>query len=304
MNKSHPLISFAIPAYNHASYIRLCLDKIALEPYPNKELLIIDDGSTDDTAAVIRNWIDQKSPSFPVDFTSRPNRGTSATLNELIAKYRGDYLKLCSSDDYLMPGTAEKLMQALVDNPTKKVAFGDAIVIDTQGNQTNNSVIFNFYRGRKKNYFTDAGLREEIVYRWSLAGPLHMVKRGFFEEIGGYDESLKIEDWDFMLQAAAKNQLVFIDVPVAAYRTHATNTFKTLQTTRSQLDNSREYLRVIEKHCLLFKGKLRREMLYRAHKHRAMISVLEKGEALSTRTMRQIRLNSSVLSVVDFIRGN
>lgn len=286
-----PLVSFAVPAYNHAAYIGQCLDSIADEPYPNKELWIVDDGSTDNTAAVIREWIVRRRPAFPVDFVSRPNRGVSATLNELIGKYRGQYLRPCSSDDYLVPGTLEAMIRALEANPSKQIVIGDATVIDMQGRKVSDSTIFDYHRGRKANYFSDAGLQEEIIKRWSLAGPLQMVRRGFYEAMGGYDEKLKVEDWDLMLRTVAKNQLLFVDLVVAAYRVHETNSFRLIKD-RDPVGSAHEYLRILEKNHALFQGPMRRELDYRLLKQRGIVAALQRGAPAGKLQMLGIRLSS------------
>lgn len=107
MNKPDaPLVSVLVPLYNHARYVNRCLDSVLEDGYSRVEIIIIDDGSKDDSAALAQKWF-EKQDSLPIErfeLESRPNKGVTRSLNELITKARGDYLILLASDDYLLPG--------------------------------------------------------------------------------------------------------------------------------------------------------------------------------------------------------
>lgn len=295
---SVPLVTFAVPAYNHARYIEQCLDKIVEEPYLNKELIIIDDGSTDNTAEVIRSWINKVNPKFPVEFVSRPNKGLSRTLNELISKSKGEYFRSCSSDDYLLPGTLSEMIDFMSKNPSRRMIFGDAVVIDSDGNKTHDSAIFQLYRGRKKNYFSEDGLREEVVRRWSLAGPVQLIRLCMYDEIGLYNENIKVEDWDMMLRMVSRHDYVaFFPKPVAAYRLHSSNSFNGISR-KDPVGSAREYCDVLEKNHVLFHGKHGRELRYRLYKQRSILNFLEHGQKPSKIDMLVIRLWSRLRSLI------
>ena len=284
-------VSFIVPAYNHGRYIQSCLDRIAAEPYAAKELVIVDDGSSDDTPAAIETWMVANRGALPVRFHSRPNRGLTASLNELVAMSQGTFLRLCASDDLVIPGTLEKLLHALESNPGKGVAFGDAAVIDQDGNPVSDSAIFKHFRGRKSRYFHDETLTDEIVRRWSLPGPVALIRKSLYDEIGLYDETMKVEDWDFYLRAAARGRLLFVDEKVAAYRIHIHNSFNVLKA-RDPVASARDHLKTLDRTHSLFHGPLRRELDYRLLKQRAIVRTLESGRAPSKVTLLGIRLRS------------
>ena len=80
---SDPLISVAVPAYNHGRFIRDCLTSVRNQTYENLELVVIDDGSQDDTAQEVERFLRDHAARFSrTVFRSRPNRGVSATSNE------------------------------------------------------------------------------------------------------------------------------------------------------------------------------------------------------------------------------
>lgn len=206
----------------------------------------------------------------------------------MIRRARGRYLRPSASDDYLFPGTLDDMLAVLERHPDKRVVFGDATVIDEHGRQTHDSVLFGFYRGRKANYATDAALRTEIIRRWSLAGPIQLIRLDLFEEIGGYDESLKAEDWDMMLRMVARNSVIYLDKPVAAYRVHGRNTFLTYSLI-DPFENARETLTVLEKNHALFRGNARRRLDYMLFRQRTIVSCLEQGARPTRQQMRGIR---------------
>lgn len=287
-----PLVSFIVPAYNHSRYIGECLDRIAEEPYAHKELVIIDDGSTDDTAAQIERWRDAHAHRLTVHYRSRPNRGLTATLNELVSLAQGTYVRLCASDDRVVPGSLAALVEALEKHPDKSVAFGDARVIDQDGGTVADSALFEHFRGRRERYFSEDGLADEIVRRWSLPGPVALIRKSLYAEIGPYEERLKVEDWDFYLRAVARRRVMFVDCRVADYRIHTHNSFVTLKA-RDPLASARDHLRVLERTHGLFKGHLRRELDYRLLKQRALVDRLtQHGQPPSKAALLAIRLRS------------
>lgn len=223
-SENFPIVSIIIPVYNHAKYIVQTIESIASDTYPNKELILINDGSTDSSHEVISEWIEKNHNRIAINYLSRENRGISATINELIDRSMGQYILGLGSDDYLVNDTISERVALLQKNPQKLMVIGDGIVVDGEGNITHESGNFGFHKGNKFRYFKDAGLKREIVKNWSIVGPVAMVDRRIYDVIGRYDETLFIEDWDFYLRAVAKNLIIFYDEKVAAYRIHSSNT--------------------------------------------------------------------------------
>lgn len=219
------LVSVAIPLYNHARFIGQCLNSVVQDPYPDKEILVIDDGSVDGSAYEVERWRNNEGRTFSgrFEFLSRENRGLTRTLNELVSMARGDFICLVASDDYLLPGGIAARVNYLMDNPDKMAVFADCIVVDAEGNLLYNSGLSQLYRGRK-NYLAHEVLRSyELIFRWCVPGPVFLARREVYQKIGGYDEALIVEDWDFYLRLLSRDLLGFVDVCVAAYRLHGDN---------------------------------------------------------------------------------
>jgi glycosyltransferase involved in cell wall biosynthesis len=257
-----PLVSVLVPLYNHARYIKRCLDSVLEDGYPRVEILIIDDGSKDESATLTRQWhkgVDAlRIERF--EFESRPNKGLIPTLNQLVSKACGEYVVLLASDDYLLPGGITARMEYLRMHPHKIAVFGDCIVVDDGGTKTHDSGIVDLYGGHIKCLMTDDLLALELIFNWCVPGPGFMARRELYERIGLYDESLTVEDWDMYLRIAAQGLLGFIPGPVAAYRYHGGNSVLSIDMRTSQLDS---LMRTAWKNSSAFKGLLRFGLLYK-----------------------------------------
>lgn len=218
--RPRPLVSILIPLYNHERFIEQTLESIVGDTYANKELIVIDDGSKDSSYIRAKQWQEKNAHRFHGRFEvrTRENQGVSATLNELFALSRGEYIAYVSSDDYLLAEGIEQRLEYLEQYPRKMLVVGDYITVDFDGKMLNKSGIEELFKGSRKRLMNDTLLSYEIVFNWCLAGPIYMGRRELYERLGGYDESMSVEDWDFCLRLLPNNLLGFIDHPVAAYR--------------------------------------------------------------------------------------
>jgi len=229
-----PLVSIIIPFYNHNHFVKQTLDSISDDSYPNKEIVIINDGSPDPDDSNIVSWIDRHGNECPVTYIKRQNKGVTKTINEMIDLAKGKYIVLLASDDYLINNTIAKRVELLESHPEKLMLVSDAIVVDDDGKKLFESAMFEQRGAPKKNYFSDRGLKKEIIKRWSVVGPTGFIAKKLFDIVGKYDESLMIEDWDFYLRVVAKDLLLFYDEKVAAYRWHESNVSKDSNSARKR----------------------------------------------------------------------
>ena len=234
-----PLVSVLVPLYNHEAYIATCLDSIIADGYPSKELIVIDDGSRDGSAAVVRQWQERNADKLGGKFTfiSRENRGISYTLNELIGLASGNYIAFVSSDDYLLSDSISVRMNYLVTHPEKMLVLCDYQVVDREGAVLFQSGIEDYYRGDKRCLAHDGLIAYEMIYRWSISGPVYLYRKEVFSLIGGYDEQLIVEDWDVCLNLASRDLVGFVDYMGAAYRLHGTNVVSRPGMNRKMLEN-------------------------------------------------------------------
>lgn len=283
---SQNLVSVLIPLYNHTRYIQACLESIRDDGWSNKEVLIIDDGSTDGSAEVAKAWYREQKPSNWTRFEliSRPNRGLTRTLNELVGMASGQYLLLLASDDLLVPKGIASRVAYLQSHKDKLAVFGDCIVVDDKGIKTHESGIRDLYGGHVEMLANPELMDLELIYNWCVPGPGFMAHRDLYERLGGYDENLVVEDWDMYLRIAAHGMLGFIPQQVAAYRYHGENTVASRD---KCIALSKCHIKSTWKYAWAFRGFKRLGLLYQHFRMKHEIAVIE-GHSFTALYCRKI----------------
>lgn len=259
---SENLVSILIPAYNHQSYIETCLNSIALSKYGNLEIVIIDDGSTDSTFQVIRRWAHvHKNDFVRLYIESQINIGLTRTLNKLISLARGEYITLLASDDAIAENSITERVGLLKKNRDKKVVVGNCHVFDEDNNVVSSNGIKYLHNGSLSALMDARKTRGELILNWSVPGPVMLAHRSVYDDklcYEKYNPNLTVEDRYWYLEILSKNDLIFLNRPVAYYRIHATNTSAGPENNRRMLED----ILYSEKQMLLrFCGKYR-IMLY------------------------------------------
>jgi alpha-1,3-rhamnosyltransferase len=214
------LVSVAIPAYNHEKFIVDCLESVRGQDYQNIELIIIDDGSKDSTPQLISQFIKTYEQRFSrVVFLSRPNRGVSFTSNECFSHARGEWVHLLGSDDLMKPFKISRMMRAYEEwgDPDVALIYSDADYIDNRGTVVR-VVDKVFPPGVDKNAY------RRLFLSNCIPNPTLAIRREAFEAVGGFDESLFLEDWDMWLRLSARYPIARIPEVLASYRYHVGNT--------------------------------------------------------------------------------
>jgi glycosyltransferase involved in cell wall biosynthesis len=233
-----PLVSVLIPAYNHEKYIEACLESVLLEGYPNLEVLIVDDGSKDQTHQIALNWCASHKDSFQhCEVFHQENHGLVVTLNRLVRMSHGEFVTLLASDDALIPGGIAVRLTVLQKRHDWMAVFADAEGMNADGQTTHNSVLSELYLANRRALSDDRLRSIELILRWSVPGPVFLARRSCYEpeHIGLYDDSLAFEDRDFYLRLLSKRALGFLDAVVARYRMHETNLTRAVDLDQSQL---------------------------------------------------------------------
>jgi len=213
MNKTLPLVSIIIPSYNHAQYISKAIESVKDQTYTNWELIIIDDGSTDNTHEVLKAL--PKDPKIVV-LLNKENRGQSTRFNQAITMAKGEYISLLSSDDWYLPQKLEKqikLFQSLSDEFGVVYSGGYRYFEDIEKTV---EVKTNCYM--KRGWILESLLREPFfVYPIS---PL--VKKECFERFP-FDESYTAEGEAIYFKIAMKYKFDFVPEPLVTMREHSYN---------------------------------------------------------------------------------
>lgn len=233
MSERQPLVSAIIPCYNHRAYVGAAIDSILGQTYRNVELIVIDDGSSDGSAALI----EQLSGKHGFMFISQANRGLAATLNRGIEISRGKYLALLASDDLYLPDKLEILVARLEQmGPDYAVACGDADFIDETGAPLEMAVGSKRYTSfldyhslpYPVDFEREFGRFPDLVANNYIPAMSALLRREAVVEVGMFNESVALEDWDLWLRLSRKYRFAFSPRVLARYRVHGANSVTTM----------------------------------------------------------------------------
>lgn len=199
-------VSVIIPAYNQGHFLGQAIRSVLDQTYQDFEIIVVDDGSTDNTAAVVGEIIDPR-----LKYVHQANAGLSAARNTGIRNSAGAYLTFLDSDDIFLPDKLAILTQELDANGELGFVAGMAIPIDEAG--------------RRVGKIFDTALDKNPA-TLLLGNPLHvgsvMLRRAWQEKVGFFDETLRsYEDWDMWLRLGlAGCQMGWVPRAVSLYRFH------------------------------------------------------------------------------------
>lgn len=218
---SHPLVSIVIPCYNHENFVQECIQSIIDQTYQNIELIIIDDGSKDNSVAKIQEMISACKVRFTrFEFRTRANKGLSATLNEALGWCQGSYYSAIASDDILLKSKIAVQVEYLESPSNVKCAgvFGNVIYIDNNSNHLRESRL-----SFKRNKFKDIFLQD-----YTILAPTQLLRLNLIRKVGYYDEDVKIEDYYMWLKLTFSNEFYLdsLEDCFVKYRAHETNSSK------------------------------------------------------------------------------
>jgi glycosyltransferase involved in cell wall biosynthesis len=198
-----PLVSVVTPAYNVAWCVGRAVDSVLAQDYPAREMIVVNDGSTDDTAKVLATYGDT------IRVIQQENRGMSAARNAAIRAARGEYIAFLDSDDWWHPGKLSRQVALMQSDPGVGFCSTAARVEDPQGR------LVNLWRCRHSR--TDI-LETLFAENAAIAGGCSavMVRRSLLERTGLFDETLRgFEDPDLWMRLAAAAGYACIDEELA-----------------------------------------------------------------------------------------
>jgi len=220
VNSERPLVSVIIASYNHATYIEQSIESVLAQTYPNIELLVVDDGSKDDSVQRIQQL--QNKHGF--SFVAQANKGLSRTLNESIARARGALIAPFGSDDIMMPERIALQVAYMQDKPEVGICAGQIEIINADGQpvKKRNRHLERSHEVKRFDF--------EDIFRGAEGGPKAptlLFRREALEKVGGFDPQIRLED--LLIELKITHAGYFIDVlgdVLAKYRVHESNTYK------------------------------------------------------------------------------
>lgn len=201
---SLPLVSIVTPSFNQANFLEETIDSVLGQDYPNLEYIIVDGGSTDSSLDVI-----QKYASKLAWWISEPDAGQTDALNKGFAHAHGEILAWLNSDDTYLPGAIQAAVKVLVDQPQLGLVYGDANLVDLDGN-----VIGRFPA-------------KQTSYRRLMRGYVHIPQQAAFfrasvwKEVGPLDPTFYFAmDYDLWVRIAKRKPILHVPGLWANFRLH------------------------------------------------------------------------------------
>ena len=204
-------------SYNHEKYVAQAIESVLNQTFPDLELIIVDDASTDNSRAVIEKF--QAQDSRVKAFFHQKNMGISKTTNECIRQASGEYVSFIGSDDMWVPYKLERQL-AVIKNCKDKIVWSEGQIINSAGAFTGQMVTALMCSPKRKSgkLFQEL-LREDVVF-----GQSTLFKTKFARETA-FNENLQfVADHQFFVELSEQHEFVFIPEPLATYRVHGQNT--------------------------------------------------------------------------------
>lgn len=215
------LVSVVIPAYNAAWCVERALDSALAQTYARREVVVVDDGSTDDTPAVLARYGDR------IRVVRQDNRGLSSARNAGIAAARGEFIALLDADDWWLPAKLERQVELMQSHAEVGFCSTAAQVVSFEGAPLNVWPCPS----------ADPTTLERIFENPSLipgSGSGVMMRKALLERVGGFDPALRsLEDIDMWMRAAAVAGYACIAEPLTVIRRSAQSMSRNIDTMRA-----------------------------------------------------------------------
>jgi glycosyltransferase involved in cell wall biosynthesis/FtsZ-binding cell division protein ZapB len=224
--RHNPKISVIIPLYNHEKYIREAIDSVIGQSFDDFELIIINDGSTDNSEAIVRDINDDR-----INYFYQENQGASQTINRGIKLARGEYVSILNSDDVYYRNRLEEALKIFESDNSIYAVFSHLELIDEEGN------CIRIKKGAEENWlglYPDTSFKEyqDIILDLLAGNFLHttsnlICKRSVYDSIGYFTSLRYTHDYEFFLKLCNTFKVYILEEPLLKYRFHSSNTLNT-----------------------------------------------------------------------------
>jgi glycosyltransferase involved in cell wall biosynthesis len=204
-----PLVSVVVPAFQAERFVADAVGSVLAQSWPRLEVIVVDDGSTDRTAAIVDRLAVEDPRVRPLH---QANAGLPGARNAGLAVARGSYVAFLDADDRIAPDKLERQLAVLEEAPVAGLVYGDhRAVRDPDG------AVFDVPRGPPPLPF-----RALLTIRNWFAPFVPLLRRSLVERVGDFDEGFRAaEDWDYWYRCAQLTTFVYLPGVVGDYRLHA-----------------------------------------------------------------------------------
>lgn len=206
-----PLTSVIIPNYNYGRYLRQAIDSVLAQSYVRTEILVVDDGSSDESATIVRGYGDR------VRWIQQHRAGVSAARNRGVQESHGDLVAFLDADDYWHPRKLERQLARWMNEPTVGFVHCGARILSEIG-----EVIEVQLDGQEGQIAEEMLLFQRLTV--VCTGSSILVPRAIFGDVGGFDTRLSTSaDWDLCYRIAVRHRVAFVPEELIVIRRHGTN---------------------------------------------------------------------------------
>jgi glycosyltransferase involved in cell wall biosynthesis len=206
-----PLVSVIIPTYNRAEYVIQAVKSALAQTYPNFEIIVVDDGSTDDTEGVLRSY------TGLIRYICQDNQGEGAARNTAIRASTGQYIALLDSDDVWLPDKLLLQMAFLRDHPEVGLVAGGAAILGRDGTEATAQAL----HLEQTETFVPF---EQVLFNSPLTASTVVVRRECLPNGRPFTEGLRFgADWEMCLRVALEHHIGYVGHIVAYIRQHDGN---------------------------------------------------------------------------------
>ncbi|MBI4369362.1 MAG: glycosyltransferase family 2 protein [Elusimicrobia bacterium] len=244
-----PKVSVVVPVYNHQNWIAQCIESVLAQTMPDWEMIIVDDGSTDETQGVIARYQDPR-----IHYNRRVHlgfRGLARHYNYAYALACGEFLAILDGDDYWAPRHLETLLPAF-QNDRVVMAYGIAQCVNTQGREIPDLKY-------PSSSYVKKGFPEDVLYNRPIGSAIRamlhlntsfpapgatLFRRSIMDEIGGFDspKNQASVDWPAFFRFGLKGEFGYVPRVVSFYRRHSGNHTNNFFSAEAMAEGLRDYI--------------------------------------------------------------
>ena len=218
-------ISVVVPTFNHARYIGEALRSVFVQDVDGLEIIVIDDGSSDDTVTIAEQLLAQQSHPYRV--IRQQNRGAHAAINAGVSLAHGEYVSFLNSDDRYAPGRLPLLL-AQAQRHKSRFLITRIRHIDSAGHPLPPSAphVYHYERSLKtRTLFPTSGF-ELLRHNYTITTGNFFLHRSVVDEVGPFGDLALCHDWDYALRALLVEEILLSDTVLYEYRVHPHNTLR------------------------------------------------------------------------------
>lgn len=214
---ANPLVTMIVLSYNQSQFVSETLESVKKQTYEATELIIVDDCSPDDSVTTIDRWLNENG--IQCTFIRRQkNEGICKALNDALAVASGKYISMIGSDDVWLPAKIAQQVEIMESQPDQVgVLYSDAFQMDEHGRPLPDMFIA---AHRTLPEMPQGQILGVLLQGNFIPAMTTLIRRRCYDQVGLYDENLRLEDWDMWLRLARHYSFLYSPTPSARYRRH------------------------------------------------------------------------------------